>query len=173
MKPHSGKPNEAFFMELLSAEKYLIEEAPPHLAELTTGHSAAWGKMTPQHMVEHLIITFKMSIGKINIPFVTKEEDWPKNKAYLMKDSPMKKNVPSPVGNNELLPLRFPDLESAKAKLLTEIDFFLNMMKEQPGFTANHPYGGPMNLEEWLLFHRKHFKHHFIQFGLIPDYEQN
>lgn len=158
-------------MEELSATSFLIEEAPVHLAELTTEHSAVWGKMTPQHMVEHLIITFKMSIGKINIPFVTKEEDWPKTKAYLMKDSPMRRNVPSPVGNDELLPLRFPDLESAKAKLLEERDFFLNFAKEQPDFVANHPYGGPMTAQEWLLFHRKHFKHHFIQFGLIPDYE--
>lgn len=158
-------------MEKLSATSFLIEEAPAHLAELTTDHSAVWGKMTPQHMVEHLIITFKMSIGKINIPIVTKEEDWPKTKAYLMKDSPMRRNIPSPVGNDELQPLRFPDLESAKAKLLEERDFFLNFIKEQPDFVANHPYGGPMKAQEWLLFHRKHFKHHFIQFGLIPDYE--
>lgn len=164
---------EAFFMEVLSAEQYLQEDATEHLAKLTTEHSAAWGKMTPQHMVEHLIITFKMSIGKINIPFVTKEEDWPKTKAYLMKDSPMRRNVPSPVGNNDLLPLRFPDLDAAKAKLLQERDAFLQFVKEEPDFLANHPYGGPMTAQEWLLFHRKHFKHHFIQFGLIPDYEQN
>lgn len=160
-------------MEITSAEQYLQEDATGRLAELTTDHSAAWGKMTPQHMVEHLIITFKMSIGKINIPIITKEEDWPKTKAYLMKDSPMRRNVSSPVGNNDLLPLRFPDLESAKAKLLQERDSFLQFVKEQPDFLANHPFGGPMNAEEWLLFHRKHFKHHFIQFGLIPDYEQN
>lgn len=160
-------------MEVASAEQYLKEDSSIHLADLTIDHSAAWGKMTPQHMVEHLIITFKMSIGKIDIPFVTKEEEWPKMKAYLMKDSPMKRNVPSPVGNDNLLPLRFPDLESAKAKLLQERDSFLKFVKEQPDFVANHPYGGPMTAEEWLLFHRKHFKHHFIQFGLIPDYEQN
>lgn len=82
-------------MEIISAEQYLQEDATGSLAELTTDHSAAWGKMTPQHMVEHLIITFKMSIGKINIPIITKEEDWPKTKAYLMKDSPMRRNVPS------------------------------------------------------------------------------
>lgn len=154
-----------------NAEQYLMSEAMMALEKLKVSDLPVWGKMTPQHMVEHLIITFKMSIGKINIPIITKEEDWPKTKAYLMKDSPMRRNVPSPVGNNDLLPLRFPDLESAKAKLLAERDFFLNMMKEQPDVIANHPYGGPMTLEEWLLFHRKHFKHHFIQFGLIPDYE--
>ena len=159
-------------MELITAEKFLIEEAPLHLDKLTTEHSALWGKMTAQHMVEHLIVTFKMSIGRIIIPPVTKEEDWPRTKAYLMKDSPMRRNVPSPAGDDNLQPLRLPDLESAKAKLLQERDFFLNMMRAQPDFIANHPYGGPMNLEEWLQFHRKHFKHHFIQFGLIPDYEQ-
>ncbi len=157
--------------QMNNAEEYLMSEAMVALEKLKVSDMPVWGKMTPQHMVEHLIITFKMSIGKINIPIITKEEDWPKTKAYLMKDSPMRRNVPSPVGNNDLLPLRFPDLESAKAKLLAERDFFLNMMKEQPDFIANHPYGGPMTLEEWLLFHRKHFKHHFIQFGLIPDYE--
>lgn len=162
-----------FIQEIESAKIFLLGESEQILNSLRIDEEPAWGKMTPQHMVEHLIIIFKMSIGKINIPFVTKEEDWPKTKAYLMKDSPMKKNVPSPVGNNELLPLRFADLESAKAKLLQERDSFLQFVKEQPDFVANHPYGGPMTAEEWLLFHRKHFKHHFIQFGLIPDYEQN
>jgi len=158
--------------QIESAQAFLLSEPKPKLDSLGIETEPKWGKMTPQHMVEHLIITFKMSIGKINIPIITKEEDWPKTKAYLMKDSPMRRNVPSPMGNDNLLPLRFPDLENAKAKLLDERDFFLKTMKEQPDFIANHPYGGPMNLEEWLLFHRKHFKHHFIQFGLIPDYEQ-
>ncbi|GHE52066.1 hypothetical protein [Roseivirga thermotolerans] len=157
-------------MEITRAEQYLKKDAPIHLADLTEESAATWGKMTPQHMVEHLIITFKMSVGKINIPIVTQEEEWPATKAYLMKDSPMRRNVPSPVGNNELLPLRFPDLHTAKTKLLEETLSFLEFAREQPDFIANHPFGGPMKASEWLLFHRKHFKHHFIQFGLIEDY---
>lgn len=157
-------------MEITSARTFLESEFQQHLAELTIEHQPLWGKMTPQHMVEHLIVTYKMSIGRIKIPIVSKEEDWPRLKAYLMKDSPMRRSVPSPTGNDDLQPLRFSSLQEAKDKLIQETASFLQFAEEQPDFMANHPYGGPMTAEEWLQFHRKHIKHHFIQFGLIPDY---
>ena len=157
-------------MENSSAKAFLEQEVRRHLVELTVNHQPLWGIMTPQHMVEHLIVTYKMSIGRIKIPIVSKEEDRPRLKAYLMKDSPMRRAVPSPTGNDNLQPLRFPSLQEAKDKLLQETASFLQFAEEQPDFMANHPYGGPMTAEEWLQFHRKHIKHHFIQFGLIPDY---
>lgn len=162
-----------FYMEnqILTATSFFEKNVPVVLAKLEAEVKPAWGKMTPQHMVEHLIVIFKISIGRIKIPVASKEEDLPRLKAYLMKDSPMRRSVPSPTGKNELQPLRSVSLDTAKEKLINEIAAFLTFVKTQPDFVAAHPYGGPMTAEEWLLFHRKHFKHHFIQFGLIPDYE--
>lgn len=155
------------------AVDFFSNEAKEILRGLEAEDVPQWGKMTPQHMVEHLIVIFKLSIGRIKVPIVTKEEDWPKTKAYLMADSPMKRNVGSPNGNNELQDLRLPNFTAAVNKLEAEIDNFLNYVKEKPEQIADHPFGGPMTAEEWLLFHRKHFKHHFIQFNLIPDYEKS
>lgn len=156
--------------QIEEVRQFLSEELPDLLQKLDADQKPVWGLMTPHHMLEHLIVTYKMSIGRIKIPIISKEEDWPRLKAYLVKDSPMRRSVPSPTGNNELQPLRTPSLEEAKAKLLKETAQFLEFIKTSPGHIANHPYGGPMTAEEWLLFHRKHIKHHMIQFDLIPDY---
>lgn len=157
--------------QLTKVEDFFREEVPGLLDKLGPDQSPIWGLMTPHHMVEHLIVTFKMSIGRIKIPVISKEEDFPKLKAYLMKDSPMRRSVPSPTGKNNLQPLRSASLDEAKEKLINETNSFLAFMKQNPSFVADHPFGGPMTSEEWLFFHRKHFKHHFIQFDLIPDYE--
>lgn len=157
--------------QLISTREFFENEVPELLSNLDPNTSPVWGKMTPQHMVEHLIVIFKLSIGRISVPVASKKEDHERLKAYLMQDSPMRRSVPSPTGNDSLQPLRSPGLNEAVDKLKKEITQYLAFAEEQPEFIANHPYGGPMNAQEWLLFHRKHFKHHFIQFGLIPDYE--
>jgi len=158
--------------ELTEVENFLSQEVPSLLADLNEDASPIWGLMTPQHMVEHLIVTYKLSTGRIKIPIVSKEEDRERLKAYLIKDSPMRRSVPSPTGKNELQPLRSASLQEAKDKFLKETSEFLAFMSDQPDSLANHPYGGAMRADEWIHFHRKHIKHHFIQFGLIPDYEQ-
>lgn len=152
--------------------KMFLNTVPTLLENLSVDVEPQWGKMTPQHMVEHLIVTFKLSIGRIKIPVISSIEDHPRLKAYLMKDSPMRRSVPSPTGKDDLQPLRSASLEEAKERLLREIESFIEFEQQQPEFIANHPYGGPMKSSEWLQFHRKHIKHHFIQFGLIPDYER-
>ena len=157
--------------ELTGIKLFLKDDLPLLLEKLKADQEPLWGLMTPQHMVEHLIVTYKMAIGRIKIPVVSKEEDWPRIKGYFFKDSPMKRSVPSPTGKNELQPLRSASLEEAVAKLNKETEHFLSFVEEQPDFIANHPYGGPMTAVEWLLFNRKHIKHHCIQFGLLPDYE--
>ena len=153
-------------------EAFFTKEVPDILDRLKEDTQSIWGIMTPQHMVEHLIVTYKMSIGRIKLPVISREEDIPRIKAYLMKDSPMRRSVPAPTGKNELQPLRATSLDEAKEKLLKETVSFLDFMRAQPDHLADHPYGGAMRADEWVYFHRKHIKHHFIQFGLIPDYEQ-
>ena len=75
-------------------------------------------------MVEHLIVTYKMAIGRIKIPLAIPEEKAIRNKPYLTADSAMRRSVPSPTGNNDLQPLRSASLEEAKLKLIEEIKKF-------------------------------------------------
>ncbi len=151
--------------------QFLSVDFPHLLRQLSADAKPVWGLMTPQHMVEHLIVTYKMSIGRIKIPVISAVEDQPRLKAYLMKDRPMRRSVPSPTGDNKLQPLRSASLQEAVDKAIKETDSFLRFAEEQPDFMADHPYGGSMRADEWLFFHRKHIKHHFIQFNLLPDYE--
>ena len=96
------------------AEAYLTTTIPELLTQLTPEKNPLWGMITPQHMIEHLIVVYKLSMGRFNVPVVSKEEDWPRLKEYLMKDSPMRRNVPAPNGKSDLQPLRFADLDEAK-----------------------------------------------------------
>ncbi|MGW8121508.1 hypothetical protein ACV07N_02535 [Roseivirga echinicomitans] len=152
-------------------ETYLSATVPALLVKLTPAQKPLWGKMTPQHMVEHLIVVYKLSMGRFSVPIISKEEEWPKLKEYLMKDSPMRRNVSAPDGKSDLQPLKFADLDEAKQNFIAETATFLRFFEAQPEFISNHPYGGPLTAQEWLFCHRKHIKHHFIQFDLIPDYE--
>lgn len=156
--------------EVLSARAF-FKEAPLLLDQLTVDTQPLWGLMTPQHMVEHLIVTYKMAIGRIKIPLAISTEKAEQNKAYLTADSPMRRSVPSPSGNNNLQPLRSASLGEAIEKLRHEIQKFGEFIDANPSHKALHPYGGDFNADEWMLFTRKHMKHHFIQFGLIADYE--
>lgn len=157
--------------EVLSAKQFFSEEAPQILDQLKEDAQPQWGLMTPQHMVEHLIVTYKMAIGRIKLPLAITEDKIARNKAYLIDDSPMRRSVPNPNGNNSLQPLRSATLQEAKDKLKAEMLNFEEFLQANPEHKAIHPYAGELNGNEWLLFTRKHIKHHFIQFGLIPDYE--
>ncbi|PIQ46967.1 MAG: hypothetical protein COW03_17615 [Cytophagales bacterium CG12_big_fil_rev_8_21_14_0_65_40_12] len=157
--------------KLTQARAFFNQDVPLYIAEINEQHQPIWGIMTPHHMLEHLIVTFKLSLGRIQIPVVTPADKLEKRKAYLINDSPMLRSVPSPTGNNELQPLRTSSLEEAKQKLLKEIESYLVFVEAEPSFVSNHPYGGPMTAQEWLLFHKKHFIHHFTQFGIIPENE--
>lgn len=124
-----------------------------------------WGKMKPQQMVEHLVDQVEWTNGK-KIPTC----DRPADEAYQSKqvmvytDAEISKNV-----FLENLPENFtyPNIETAINALMLELDAFDQYFKE-PGITAIHGGFGPMNYKEWLIWHGKHFAHHFKQFGLIP-----
>ncbi|MGF7038731.1 DUF1569 domain-containing protein [Mucilaginibacter lappiensis] len=123
-----------------------------------------WGKMKPQQMVEHLVDQVEWTNGK-KIPTC----DRPADEAYRSKqvmiytDAEISKNV-----FLENLPesYKYADIETAIDQLMKELDAFDQYFKE-PGTTAIHGGFGPMNYKEWLIWHGKHFAHHFKQFGLI------
>ncbi|MBU2505672.1 MAG: hypothetical protein KJ799_02980, partial [Bacteroidetes bacterium] len=52
----------------------------------------AWGKMTPQHMIEHVVLTFQISYGKIKVECSTPPEKYPLMKKILLSSRPLPKN---------------------------------------------------------------------------------
>lgn len=138
------------------------------LKNLSNDTPSLFGIMTPQHMVEHLTVTVKISYNRIKIPEFELSEKQMFQKSALL-DSPME----FPVGvkapglkHDELMPLRSSNLEEAKQQLISSLVAYNSFFEFDPNATTVHPRFGLLNYEEWQRFHPKHFKHHFKQFGI-------
>jgi oxepin-CoA hydrolase/3-oxo-5,6-dehydrosuberyl-CoA semialdehyde dehydrogenase len=137
------------------------------LALLTPEANAQFGIMTPQHMLEHLILTLKLSSGKISMTdFVPNEKQLAQKQALLYTDIPFPQGIKAPGIPDTLMELRFPDLESAKVALLASWDSYQEVFFQAPSKTTIHPRFGPLNHGDWEKFHAKHMNHHFGQFGV-------
>ncbi|MBT0811023.1 DUF1569 domain-containing protein [Litoribacter ruber] len=134
---------------------------------LQADQKPSFGIMTPQHMVEHLILTLKLSQGKIQVPTIK-----PTPEALAIKHNIIveKENIPrgiqAPGTNSTLLPLRYNSLEEAKAELLKAWQQFELYYFQHTDATNVHPFFGELNYSEWKSFHSKHFQHHFSQFDI-------
>lgn len=146
------------------------DKLPEYLAalrHLTSDRTPEWGTMSAQHMVEHLITTVKLSNDKLHIPFAYREEKIPAIKRVLASDKPLPKNFTNPAVGPELKPLLFDSIEKALEILSEELSDFHRYFQQNPNATLVNPTFGPLNYNEWIRFHNKHFHHHLAQFGLI------
>lgn len=137
------------------------------LNKLDPQQKPLWGKMTPQHMVEHLILAVQMSNGKLKLDCFNLPEKIPTLKRFLMSSRPMPKLFVNPVVGEDLRPLEYSSLEEAVEKLKNEIDDYVSFFENNPGANPVNVTFGELNKEEWDVFHKKHFTHHLSQFGLL------
>ena len=137
------------------------------LSLLNKDAKALWGKMYPQHMVEHLILAVQMSNGKLKLECYYPPEKIPSLKRFLMSSRPMPKLFVNPVIGRDLRPLEYSSLEEAVEKLNNEIDDYVLFFENNPTAKPVHVTFGELNKEEWNVFHKKHFTHHLSQFGLL------
>ncbi len=140
------------------------------LKNLSTDTKAIWGKMTAQHMVEHLTMAVKSSTGKINFTrFITPEDKLEISKRFLKSSRPLPKLFVNEVVGEGLKPLVNKNLDSAIEELNNEAKYFEEYFKYNPDAKPINATFGPLNHEEWITFHNKHFTHHLTQFGLIKE----
>jgi hypothetical protein len=125
--------------------------------------------MSAQHMVEHLLLTVSFSNGQATSPCYYEAAKAAKIKAFVIdsdNDITIGFRAPMlPVG--ETVDLQFADLPTAVAALLEGVAAFKHYFAQNPTATPTHPTMDKLNHQEWIIFHNKHFKHHFKQFGLI------
>lgn len=139
------------------------------LEKLTTETQPVFGIMTPQHMVEHLILLVKLSTGGIKGQLMRSEETaakWKQGLIYTDMEFPQGIRVPGQE-ENTVPELRYENLEKAIEKLKSELKIFEEFHKDDIKKSTMHPALGLLNYDEWIVFHNKHFTHHFKQFGLI------
>lgn len=146
--------------------EYSTSSVTNALSKLSDDTEAKWGELTPQRMVEHLETQLKMSISDEKLALVTPEEHLETFTESLYNHRPFPKGTvaPYPVDG---VPLVHKSLEEAKSSLLKTMDDIEEFYKENPDFTSIHPVFGELDHFLWNLVSRKHFHHHFSQFGLV------
>jgi len=138
------------------------------LYQLNPDQKPLWGKMTSQHMVEHLYKTIQASIKEINLNVFTEERKIPIMKRLYLGERSLPKEFMNPAIEPDLLELEFKDLKSAIIELESVLKRYDQFFKNNPSIKTVHPVFGQLTKPEWDIFHQKHFKHHLSQFG-IPD----
>lgn len=136
------------------------------LNQLKGDQKPLWGKMTPQHMVEHLYKTFQASINEISLNVYTEERKIPILKKLFLGERTLPKEFMNPAIGPELLTLEFKDLNKAIIELEKVQKRYEQFFIKNPSIKTAHPIFGFLTKEEWDIFHQKHFKHHLSQFGI-------
>ncbi|SMC50820.1 DUF1569 domain-containing protein [Moheibacter sediminis] len=139
------------------------------LKKLNPETQPVFGIMTSQHMIEHLILLAKLSNGGIKGQLMRSEETavkWKQGLIYTDMEFPMGIRVPGQE-ENTLPELRYENLQKAIEKLENELKIFEEFYKDDKEKSMMHPALGLLNYDEWIVFHSKHFAHHFKQFGLV------
>lgn len=137
---------------------------------LTDKTPAKWGEMSAQHMLEHLENGLKISIGEIKVDqCFTPDEQLEKYQDSLYNHRKMPKNFVAPFlpQDGSLPDLKHKNLDAAKASFLEALKNYQIYYREHPEAEHLNYVFGNLNKEMWELMHRKHFTHHFEQFGLL------
>jgi|GEM_PF-341113 len=138
--------------------------------QLTSDHSAKWGLMNAQQMVEHLSLLFMASMGKWGKSFTGDAEKAAKMKAnFFAVKYPFPKGVLMPgAKKGEVTKPRFETIEESKAMLKKSANTYFDYFAANPKDEVQHPYFGMLSFEDWNNFHRRHIEHHLMQFDLRP-----
>lgn len=136
------------------------------LYKLKADQKPLWGKMTPQHMVEHLYKAVQSSINEIQLNIYTEENKISVLKRFFLGSRPLPKEFMNPAIGPDLLPLEFADLTQAIEELKKVIGRYNQFFNDNPSAKTIHPVFGYLTKDEWNIFHKKHFAHHLSQFGL-------
>ena len=136
---------------------------------LSENNQPEWGMMTPQHMVEHLEMSLKIAIGEISdFEVATPDEYIEQVQETLYNYEKMPQGYKMPlIKKNELEDLKHDNLEAAKSALLEAYETFEVYFRDRPEAITKNAVFGELTSFEWKLLNRKHFNHHFEQFGLI------
>jgi len=138
------------------------------LDKLTWDKHPMWGKMTAQHMVEHLTDTIKMSYSSHNYPLAIPEAQIAKMQDFLFSDQPIAKNQPNPAVSEDYTP-RNENLALAIDEFSEVWIAYEEYYQFHPTTKILHPIFGELDKNGWDRMHSKHFTHHFTQFELLAS----
>ncbi len=150
--------------------EFLKVELPGVLDKLNSDTKPSWGILTPQHMLEHVVGSWRVSNGNAAARLAVSEDELKEHRDFLFSEREFEQNVKNPIMPKDgLWPLRKKDLDAAKQQLLMEISDFFKYYDANPDAISVHPILGKLDKEGWLRFQRKHMQHHFRQFRMIEE----
>jgi len=136
--------------------EFLSRSLPEAIETLDGDTPPIWGKMTAQHMVEHLAWILDLSTGKEQAAF----------KPWLYDDRPFPREIRNPRLPLIPGPLKYPTLREAKVTFREALDQFIRDTKVNSQYKETHPVFGSLSMDEWERFHFKHSFGHLVQFRL-------
>ncbi len=155
-------------LTLANKNDFTLELALTLIDSIQEDTQPLWGRMTAQHMLEHIGLTVGGSIGKVTIKVFTPEEKISIYKEKgLFTDTPWKQGIESPALRDTLPDLYYSSFLDAKESLKHGITAYFTLYEKNPSIKFPNPAFGILTLEEWRQFHFKHFRHHFTQFGVL------
>src|SRR5690606_18624963 len=147
-------------------ENFLRTQLVRRLQQIDPNTNPAWGRMSFQHMVEHLILDgVQIASGRVKHEIFTPAERLPLYREFLMSDKPMRPNTVNPVLPPDPVPLRFNTPQAAIAEFQSELIYFFEVHAGNPQLITTHPIFGDLNFEENVQLLYKHSAHHLKQFG--------
>ena len=134
--------------------------------KLRAGTRPAWGKLTSEEVVPHLIAAVKMSMGDAPaLPFignwVTTNVLWPVMRTGWFS---IPKNLS--IKGKDGKPLPAIQSPGDTSTLLEVIEEFLRRREAGTMKCARHPVFGDVGPDGWAVLHSMHIQHHLKQFGL-------
>jgi hypothetical protein len=147
--------------------RFLRQRAPELLLRLRPTQRPYWGQMTPPLMVAHLAEWVGRSAGRDSLPGALPAAYFEPARQWLLSPAPLSRYPVRPVSPAPLA--HEATLALAVAALRQSLDDFFDYHALYPDATHAHPIFGPLTAGQWLVMHFKHFNHHFMQFGLLPE----
>jgi hypothetical protein len=148
--------------------RFLKSEFIPLLQRIPPQTQPSWGKMSLQHMVEHLTGAVKIASGRMQLPGQGDPALQEKSKAFLMTDKPFRENTRNPFLAEETYPLRNHTLAAAISELQAALLEFFTAYEEDPHKRVHNLVFGDLNYAEQVQLLHKHALHHLKQFGVEP-----
>lgn len=149
---------------------FFSDEVPQILQQQLNGElRPLWGSMNLQQMLTHLDAGLQLSMLDEERQIAIPEEKIERYKAFLRSDKPFPRSSPKPE-DYKRYEQASGDWQDARNALLERLTAWAGFQRERPGFTSVHPAFGRLDHAHWRHLHRKHFRHHFAQFGLIDNY---
>ena len=141
------------------------------LREIKPDTPAVFGKLTPQHMIEHLAFAVSYSNGNREYPLMIDAEKAEQIKKFTIHTT---ERIPpgfkSPLLGDDLPELKCNSIDEAIASLEKELDDFDRYFREKPDRKVMQPVMGELGHDDWVTYHNRHIAHHLSQFGLYdPD----